>query len=75
MKNPRTTESSQCVTCGGRLQNAVFCAVCGHSSCSWACSMRHLAQHSMRPGRPAPYQGNSCHDEWQAAAGEQAVAG
>ena len=38
MKNPRTTETSQCVTCGGRLRNAVFCPICGHSSCSWACS-------------------------------------
>ena len=41
MKDPRTTESSQCVACGGRLRNAVFCPVCGHSSCSWTCSMRH----------------------------------
>jgi hypothetical protein len=37
--------------------------------------MRHLAQHSMRSGRPASYQGDSHRDEWQDPAGEQAVAG
>ena len=57
MKNPRTTETSQCVSCGGRLRNAVFCSACGHSSCSWACHSRHLAQHSARPGRPASLPG------------------
>jgi hypothetical protein len=73
MKDPRTTETSQCVLCGGRLRNAVFCPTCGHSSCSWACYMRHLAQHS-RPGWPASYPSDSRRDERPDQAGEQAVA-
>jgi hypothetical protein len=75
MKGPRTTESSHCVVCGGRLRNAVFCPVCGGSSCSWACSMRHAAQHSMHPVRPASYQGEPRRDEWQDPMAEQAFAG
>jgi hypothetical protein len=74
MENPRTTETSQCVLCGGRLRNAVFCPVCGHSSCSWACYMRHLAQHSRRPGRPASYPSDARCDDRQDPASEQAVA-
>lgn len=74
MKDPRTTESSQCVTCGGHLRNAIFCPTCGHSSCSWACHMRHHAQHSARPGRTASYQGESRRDERPDPMGEQAFA-
>jgi hypothetical protein len=74
MKNSRTTETSHCVTCGGRLRNAVFCSTCGHSSCSWACHSRHLAQHAARPGRPTSYQGDTRRDERPDPAGEQAFA-
>ncbi len=75
MKDPRKTETCQCVRCGGRLRNAVFCPVCGHSACSWACYTRHLEQHSMRPGQLAAYPVDGRRDEWQDALGEQAVAG
>jgi hypothetical protein len=50
---------SQCVLCGGRLRNAVFCPACGRSSCSWACSLRHLAEHSRHPARPSTNQSGS----------------
>ncbi len=75
MKNPNATEASRCVMCGHRLRNAVFCQACGHSSCSWACHLRHLAQHPARPGRPAPYQNDSRRDERPDPAGGRAVAG
>jgi hypothetical protein len=75
MNNPRTTETSQCVLCGGRLRNAVFCPVCGRTSCSWACYMRHLAQHSKRTGRTASHQSDARCGEWQEPADGQAVAG
>jgi len=51
-------DASQCVLCGGRLRNAVFCPACGHSSCSWACYLRHLAQHTPLHGRHSSPQGN-----------------
>jgi hypothetical protein len=74
MKNSCTIETSQCVLCGGRLRNAVFCPVCGHSSCSTACHVRHLAQHAVNPGRPASYPGNSWRDEKpERAEGQTAV--
>jgi hypothetical protein len=51
--------TSQCVLCGGRLRNAVFCPACGRSSCSWACYLRHLAQHSRHPSHPSTYQSDA----------------
>lgn len=84
MKNTRTTESSQCVQCGGRLRNAVFCPACGGSCCSWACHSRHLSQHAApvaapqvpRPGRTASYPAAEARrDEWPDPMGGQAVAG
>jgi hypothetical protein len=74
MKDLPTTETSQCVTCGGRLRNAVFCPVCGRSSCSWACYMQHLAQHPARPGGPASYPSDPRRDEQPDQAGGQAFA-
>ena len=42
---------SRCIACGGRLRNSVFCSVCGESSCSWVCYVRHIEQHSARTDR------------------------
>jgi hypothetical protein len=75
MKNSRTIDLSHCVSCGGRLRNAVFCSVCGHSSCSWTCHMRHLAQHAARPGRPALHPGEPWREDRPDPGGGQAVAG
>ncbi|MHB1556626.1 MAG: hypothetical protein ACYC61_03980 [Isosphaeraceae bacterium] len=71
MKNTRATDTSKCVLCGGRLRNAVFCPICGRSSCSWACSARHVAQHGIAP---AVYPGDATHDERPDPASEQALA-
>ena len=72
MKDTRTTETSQCVMCGGHLRNAVFCPTCGHSACSWACHARHVAVHAVRAGS---YQhGDRRRDERPDPMGEQAFA-
>ena len=76
MKNSRINEASQCVSCGGRLRNAVFCSACGQSSCSWACHLQHLSrQHAVLTGRPASRPGESWRDDRPDPAGERAVAG
>jgi hypothetical protein len=59
MTSPCVINASDCVLCGGRLRNAIFCPLCGRSSCSWACYMRHLAQHSLSSGRPSTYRSDS----------------
>jgi hypothetical protein len=63
MKNAGITDTSQCVVCDGRLRNAVFCSICEKSSCSWACYLRHLAQHARRPRHPASYPGEPRQDD------------
>ena len=70
MKNAYITDTSQCVVCDGRLRNAVFCSVCGESSCSWACYLRHLAQHTQHTrlaGRAATYAGEARREDRQEA--------
>ena len=45
-----------CQECGNKLRHvAIFCAKCGHPSCSWQCHSQHLAQHATnsRPAVPA----------------------
>jgi hypothetical protein len=59
MKQLGTMNASECVLCGGRLRNAVFCRLCGRSSCSWACYLRHLGQHSVRTESPFTYQSDA----------------
>ena len=72
MKNSsRATDTNKCVLCGGRLRNAVFCPVCGRSSCSWTCSVKHVAEHGIAP--PA-YPGNTAHVKRRGPAGEQTLA-
>jgi hypothetical protein len=63
MKNAGITETSQCTMCDGRLRNAVFCSICGESSCSWACYLRHVAQHARLAGHPASYPGEPRQDD------------
>jgi hypothetical protein len=72
MKDSRTDEASQCVSCGGRLRNAVFCSTCGRSSCSWTCHMQHLSQHATRP---ASHSGEPRCDDRPDPTGGQVVAG
>jgi hypothetical protein len=74
MKNSRTDEASQCISCGGRLRNAVFCSACGHSSCSWACYLKHFSQHAARAGRPASHPGEPWRDDRPDQAGGQVTA-
>ena len=74
MEDSRKIETSQCVLCGGRLRNAVFCPVCGRSSCSWACYIRHLAQHSVCPEGPASHPSDPRRDEQPDPAGGKAFA-
>ncbi|MGP0066647.1 MAG: hypothetical protein ACLQGP_24040 [Isosphaeraceae bacterium] len=59
------------------MRNAVFCPVCGESSCSWACYLRHLAQHAKLSGRPATYPGEARRNDRQdvRASREQPAAG
>ena len=71
MKNPMMTDASRCVLCDGRLRNAIFCPSCGESSCSWACYMRHLGQHSRMPGHSPSYSSDSRRDDGPGPAGEQ----
>jgi hypothetical protein len=63
MNNACITDTSQCVVCQGRLRNAVFCSICGESSCSWACYLRHLAQHARLSGRPSTYNNEARWDD------------
>jgi hypothetical protein len=38
--------SITCFHCARKLRNAVFCAACNHSFCSWNCYLQHAAQHT-----------------------------
>jgi len=69
MNKPCATDTGRCVMCDGRLRNAVFCPVCGHSSCSWACHLRHLAQHAQVAGRVSTYQGEPARDREEGPTG------
>lgn len=48
------TTYSHCQTCSDKLEHtALFCSKCGHSTCSWECYVRHLAEHQHEPQRAA----------------------
>lgn len=59
MKKLSVVNASECVLCGGRLRNAVFCPTCGQSACSWGCYLRHLTEHAPAQGVLPSYQSDS----------------
>jgi len=45
---------SNCVQCGRRLRDAVFCPECGLSTCSWKCHVQHTVAHEHPAVVPEP---------------------
>ncbi len=65
-----STVFSHCKTCEHKLEHtALFCSICGATTCSWQCHVDHVATHAKSP--PATESdtstSNECPDQTAAA--------